>query len=189
METLNALFRKVILANELENNLAAALRFSDPDGVFSGKSGWSFGISQFDTQNNDQALKCLAECGFSSAEIQSIVKQTVDVKPFNARLAAHADVIAKYDEAQLSGCLTAALNFATSRGIPVVNPGGILAIADQTNQYGPPGDGTAAFYLVLHHPVDVQDVLAWRLQTKYGEEHPADCRRRIQNILAILKGL
>lgn len=34
MKTLNELFYQVILLNELSGNKSAALRFSDPDGVY-----------------------------------------------------------------------------------------------------------------------------------------------------------
>lgn len=188
METLNQLFRKIILANELEGNLKFVHSFSDPDGVRSGKSGWSFGICQFDTKNNDQALRCLRECGFTDAEIKGVVNQTIDVKPLGRKLALNSSIIAKYDEAQLSGCLNAALNFAAYRSLPLASPGGVLALADYINQYGQPGDGSAAFYRGLHHPITAEDVLNFKLtQTKYGKEHPSDCRRRYTNIIKIIK--
>lgn len=189
MKTLNELFREVILANELDNNLSFAMRFSDPDGVRSGKSGWSFGVCQFDTKNNDAALKCLAECGFGPEEIKGIVDQTVDVKRFFGRLAEHADIVMKYDEQQLSYCLDKALNFNTTYGIPVESPGGILAGADYCNQYGSEGNGAVVFYRALGRSITADDVLQFKLtQTKYGREHPADCQRRHDNIIKILEG-
>ena len=189
MRTLNEMFYDVILLNELSGNLNAALRFSDPDGVLSGKSGWSFGVCQFDTQNNSQALACLRECGFTEAEIQGIVNQTIDVKPLNAKLKAHADIIERYSTVQLSYCLDKALNFYTERGIAVENPGGIMATADAINQYGSVGDGFAEYMRKFARPVIAYDVLKWRMQTKYGREHPDDCIRRIQNVLSVCASL
>jgi len=187
MKTLNALFREVILANELGGNIKVALRFSDPDGVLSGKSGWSFGISQFDTQNNDAALKCLAACGFSPAEIRGVVAQTIDVKPLAAKLAANTDVIALYDEEQLSYCLSKALNFDSDHGIPVADAAAILASADYVNQYGSQGNGARAYYKALARPITALDVLNFKLtQTKYGREHPGDCRRRYDNLMKVV---
>lgn len=187
-KTLNELFRLVILANELSNNLKFALRFSDPDGVRSGKSGWSFGVCQFDTQNNGQALGCLRECGFTEAEIDGIVRQSIDVKPLAARLAAHADVVAKYDELQLSHCLNKALGFDERHGIPVADTSAILAGADYVNQYGSQGQGAVAYYRALARPITAEDVLNFKLaKTKYGREHGDDCRRRYRNIIDILK--
>jgi len=188
MKSLNELFREVILANELENNISAALRFSDPDGKLSGKSGWSFGISQFDTQNNDVALKCLAECGFTQTEINGIVKQTIDVVPLNKKLIAHADIIEKYDVQQLSYCLNKAINFDSDYGIPVADNTAILAGADYTNQYGSQGQGAVKYYKSLNRPITALDVLNFKLSnTKYGREHPLDCKRRYNNLIKIVK--
>lgn len=132
-KTLNELFREVILLNELSGNLKFALRFSDPDGMRSGKSGWSFGVCQYDTQNNENALKCLRECGFTEAEIQGIVNQTIDVKPLAVKLVAHADIVEKWDILQLDYCLNKALNFDSDKGIPLADTSAILAGADYVN--------------------------------------------------------
>ena len=187
MKSLNELFSQVILSNELSNNINAALRFSDPDGVLSGKSGWSFGKSQFDTQNNGEALKCLAECGFTALEIKGIVNQTIDVKPFAARLKAHKEIIEQYDEIQLGYCINQAMNVITKYGVPVDNPSGILALADYVNQYGSIGNGFVSYMKDLGESVDALDVLSFKLDhTKYGREHPLDCKRRYNNLVKII---
>lgn len=188
MKTLNELFREVILYNELGGDLGFALRFSDPDGVRSGKSGWSFGVCQFDTQNNDSAIDCLRECGFTEEEISGVVGQTIDVKPLAAKLKANAAIVAKYDELQLSHCLNKALNFLVDYGVQVESPGGILAGADYVNQYGSQGQGAVKYYKALGRPITARDVLNFKLEcTKYGKEHPKDCRRRYDNIVKSLK--
>jgi len=189
MKTLNEMFYDVTLLNELRGNANVALKFSDPDGVRSGKSGWSFAVCQFDTKNNSQALVCLRECGFTRVEIQGIVDQTIDVKPFAARLREHADIIERFSTEQLSYCLNKALNFDLDFGIPVESPGGILAGADYVNQYGSQGNGAKAYYKALERPVTAKDVLNFKLSnTKYGREHPDDCRRRYNNILKVIYG-
>lgn len=166
------------------------LKFTDPDGVRSGKSGYSFGKSQFDTKNNPASLMCLRECGLTEQEIQGVVNQTIDVTPLNAKLASHADVIEKWDERQHNYCLNMALNFATAHGIPVSNPDGILAMADYDNQYGSMGAGACAFFQGLNHPVTAEDVLEFKLKhTKYGKEHPKDCKRRYDNLKELLAGI
>ena len=188
MKTLNELFRLVILANELDNNESVALRFSDPDGADSGKSGWSFGVCQFDTRNNDSALKCLLECGFTHDEIVGVVSQSIDVKFLNKKLVGGADIIAKYDTAQLSRCLTSTMNFCNDHLLPVTDTGALLAIADYINQYGSCGDGFAAYMKGLNRPVIASDILDFKLSnTKYGREHPKDCARRYKNLIDIVK--
>jgi hypothetical protein len=186
-KSLNELFYDIILLNELDGNVSAALRFSDPDGVLSGKSGWSFGVCQFDTQNNSQALVCLKACGFTQAEITGIVEQTIDVKPLASKLKANRNIVEEYSTIQLSYCLTKALNFDTDFGIPVENPSGILAGADYVNQYGSQGNGAKAYYKNLGRPVTAEDVLAFRFTTAYGQKHPKDCQRRYDNIIKILR--
>ena len=124
--TLNELFRKVILYNEVDGNEKAILRFSDPDGP-SGRSGWSFGLCQFDTRHNDMAVACLKECGFTDEEISGVVNQSISIKPLEAKL--NACIVAKYDTAQLSQCLNAALNVTTSNGIMALDTAAILALA------------------------------------------------------------
>lgn len=187
MATLNELFRQVILLNELDGDISEALHFSDPDGVRSGKSGWSFGVCQFDVQNNDQAIACLKDCGFTDAEIKGVVNQTIDVKPLAARLAAHADIIAEYDTAQLSRCLNSAGNFATERGIPLADSAALLSLADTINQYGSLGDGTAKHLLDLGRPIALDDITNMKLAWKYGQTHPKDVIRRQNNISKVME--
>jgi len=187
-KSLNELFYQVILLNELSGNLNAALRFSDPDGERSGKSGWSFGVCQFDTQNNSQALACLRDCGFTEAEIKGIVNQTIAVQPLAAKLKAHAAIIERYSTNQLTHCLNKALNFDIQYGIPLADSAAILAGADYVNQYGSQGQGAVKYYQGLGRPITAMDVLQFKLDcTKYGKEHPTDCRRRYNNLMKVWK--
>lgn len=188
MKSINELFRDLIFKNECDGSDAVIYQFSDPDGVRSGKSGWSFGVCQFDTRNNDQALKCLTECGFTEDEIHGVIDQTINVKPFSVRLRLHADVIAHYDEAQLSRCIFSALDFYARHGLPVTDTAAILASADYVNQYGSQGEGFASYMEGLDRPPVAKDVLDFKLNhTKYGKEHPADCTRRYDNLIKIVK--
>jgi len=182
MKTLNDLFYDIILLNELDGDTAAILRFSHAEG---GTSGYSFGLTQLDVKNNDQATACLRDCGFTDAEIQSIKDETVDPRQWNSRL--NAAVVQGYDTAQLAYCLDKAIDFGGAFQVPMENPSGILALADYINQYGLPGHGSADFYRSLGHPVTAQDVLIFKLgSTKYGKEHSADCKRRYDNIMKVL---
>jgi hypothetical protein len=191
MRTLNEMFYHIILLNELGGNLAAALRFSDPDGVLSGKSGWSFGVCQFDTRNNDQALACLRDLGFNRMQIDGIVTQsmpTAQVHLLESKLVAGATTIERYSTDQLSYCLNKALNFDVDEGIPVADSAAILAGADYVNQYGSQGNGARAYYRALGRPITAGDVLQFKLDvTVYGKAHPGDCRRRYDNLMQIVK--
>jgi hypothetical protein len=188
-KTLNDLFREIILLNELGGDMAEALKFSDPDGVRSGKSGWSFGLCQFDTRNNDQAIACLRDCGFTDGEIVGIVNQTIDVTPLNKRLQDHAGVIIDYDTRQLSHCLTRAGNYATGRGIPLADTAVLLSLADTINQYGSLGDATAIHLIGLKRSVTLDDITAMKLSWKYGQKYPKDVIRRQDNIRRVVEAV
>lgn len=189
MKTLNELFYDVILQNELGGNPSAALRFSDPDGP-SGRSGWSFGLCQFDTKHNDRALECLAECGFDQTTINNIVMQNIDVRPLSVKLMANSNIVEKYDQEQLTYCLNKALEFNVAHGIIMVDATALLCVADYVNQYGSEGEGIAAYFngIDTEHPITAQDVQDFKMNhTKYGKEHPADCQRRYDNILKVME--
>ena len=180
----------VILENELDGNESFIYRFSDPDGVRTGKSGYSFGQCQFDTQNNDQALACLVDCGFTHDEIDGIVHQTINVVPLAARLIAHKEIVAKYDEAQLSHCINSAVNFCETYKLPVTDTAALLMLADTINQVGSVGASTAKYLSGLNRPVEAHDILTYKLTWKYATDSKRgyeDFERRYQNIIKVVQ--
>ncbi len=188
------IFRKIILLNEGDpNDPDYWIKFTDPDGVLSGKSGWSFGECQFDVGNNELAIVCLKECGFTDLEISRIKAQTIDVRQFEPRLRAHADIIARYDEHQLTGCLVRAENTCKLFRLIPNNDAAILAVADYDNQYHFSAINRPHYlvhYLAqLGRPFTAIDILQFKLtQTKYGLEHPKDCKRRYNNLMKVVTG-
>ena len=183
-------FRKIIIANELGGDLTEALKFSDPDGVGSGKSGWSFGVCQFDLRNNSRAASCLRECGFTPGEIDGLINQTVDVRPFEPRLQAAADIVSRYDGLQLKACIERAHYLLDRFTITPADNAALLAVADYDNQFGLSAI-TGPKYLLGYlkdapQPFTAEDVLTFKLiGTKFGRENPADCKRRFANIIKI----
>lgn len=190
-DQLVALIKKVIVANELENNIAYAYKFSDPDGVRSGKSGWSFGRSQFDTKNNPLALKCLSECGFDNTVIKGIVNQSIDITPFNAKLRAASAIIDRYDDVQFRAVICKAQALTKKHGITLADDAALIAIADYDNQYYL-SDIDKPGYLVHYLkqrglPIIAKDVLTFKLEdTEYGRKAPGDCKRRYNNLISIV---
>lgn len=189
MKTLNDLFREIICENEGGDSVA--LKFSDPDGVKSGKSGWSFGVSQFYTRNNSRALDCLRECGFTEDEIHGLVDQTANVKLLEHKLFEHADIIARYDNAQLKHCLDAAGNFAADYKIAISDSAALLMLADTVNQYGSLGNGSASYCRGLDRPVTADDVLAMKLTWKYSQTEwgRKDTIRRYNNVMKVINNV
>lgn len=187
-----AKFRDIIIANELDNSLAHITKFSDPDGVRSGKSGWSFGISQFDLQNNAKAAACLRACGFTEGEIHGLKSQSIDAKALEPKLKAHADIIEQFDQMQLKWCVTRTQGILSRRSITPADAAALLAVADYANQYylsDVDKPGYLVHYLLgLTHPFTAEDVLKFKLElTPYGQKRPGDCRRRYNNLVKIMK--
>ena len=187
-----AAFRKIILANELDNSLRHVTKFSDPDGVRSGKSGWSFGVSQFDLQNNPAAAACLRACKFTEAEIQGLIAQTIDAKALEPKLKASSAIIEMFDNAQLKGCVERAQRILFKRSITPANDAALLSVADYANQYylsAIAKPGYLVHYLMkLPHAFTAEDVLQFKIiSTPYGRKHPDDCRRRYNNLVKIMK--
>ena len=187
-----AAFRKIIIANELDNSLRHVTKFSDPDGVRSGKSGWSFGVSQFDLQNNPIAAACLRACKFSEDEIRGLINQSIDAHALEPRLKANAAIIEQFDQAQLKGCVDRAQRVLAKRGITPADDAALLAVADYANQYylsAIAKPGYLVHYLMkLPHAFTAEDVLQFKvIATPYGRTHKSDCRRRYDNLIKIME--
>ena len=183
-----ARFRDIIIANECGGDPSVAVEFSDPDGVRSGKSGWSFGLCQFDLQNNSLATACLKACCFTPEEIFGLVRQTIDPKPLEAKLREHRTVIESFDAAQLRGCLENALRICDRFKIQLADDTALLAIADYDNQYhlsalNKPGY-LVNYLTLLGRPATAADILTFKLDhTTYGQKCPGDCKRRHANVI------
>lgn len=182
-------FAKVILANELGGDPRLAYRFSDPDGVRSGKSGWSFGLCQFDIQNNPNAMHCLIDCGFTTDERLALKNQTCyDMPSMDKKLALNGTIIDRYDDGQLGECLQWPAQLAKESGIKL-SDGGLIACADYHNQYYMSRGGKLHTWLkTLGREVKAHDILDFKLDhTLYGQKRPSDCLRRYNNIEEILR--
>jgi hypothetical protein len=184
-------YSKIILANELDNNPALALEFSDADGVRSGKSGYSFGECQFDIYNNPTAAVCLRACGFTPEEIAGLKAQSVDAKALEPKLKAAAAIVKRFDDIQLSGCITRTQAVLSHFKIVPANDTALLAVADYANQYylsAADKPGYLVHYLIRGlRPFTAEDVLRFKLDcTPYGKDHPADCQRRYDNLVRIM---
>lgn len=192
MADLTELFRKIILENECGGKADYFHKFTDPDGIRTGKSGWSFGMCQFDIMNNPLASVCLKECGFTDEEITGLKAQTIDPKPLEQKLRENAEIMERYDDQQLAGCLARARNVLDKFGIIPADDAALLAVADYDNQYHLDAVLGAKYltgYLFgLLRPFKAKDVLDFKMQhTKWGRTNPNDCLRRYMNILRIVQ--
>lgn len=181
------LFRRLILLNELGGDEQHSLIFSDADGVRTGKSGWSFGVCQFDIANNGMAALCLRECNFSSAEISALKNQTCfDMPSANRRLAAHAEIIAKWDERQLADCLHRAREMAKLGGWTYNDTKALLYAADYHNQlHMSKGGSFFNWAKSFGHPLTDYDIYKFRINQPWGQKRPDDVKRRYANLLKV----
>lgn len=182
-------FRRVILANELDNSLDHVYRFSDPDGVRTGKSGWSFGMVQYDINNNPSAILALRECGFTTDEIAALKAQTIaDMAPMHAKLQAAAAVVDVWDGKQLQECLTHVSNLCSGSNI-ILADDGLIALADYHNQFYMSRGGKMHCHLKgLHRQVVAEDIRDFKMTLPWGQKRPDDVQRRHRNIIKILRG-
>lgn len=183
---LSKIFRDLTVLNELGGKESLALKFSDPDGVHTGKSGWSFGLCQFDIANNGMAALCLYECGFSVAEVTSLKNQTFkDMASANKRLAAHATIIAKWGERQLSDCLNRARELANLAGWTYADDRALLYAADYHNQMYLSKGGSFFMWAKGKKTISDYDIYKFRINQPWGQKRPDDVKRRYANLLKV----
>jgi hypothetical protein len=181
---------KVLLQNELDGNINAAYRFSDPDGIHSGKSGYSFGLVQFDINNNPSAILALREMNFTTDEIAALKTQTGAIEPLNAKLRAHADIVNKWDDKQVLECLNVPLVLCKEIGVAYSCDETFLHIADYHNQFYMSRGGKLYTWLKSCHGklVTPEMVRDFKLTLAWGQSHPEDVERRYHNIVKIMRG-
>ena len=81
------------------------------------------------------------------------------------------------------------MTVARSRRIEFADDAAIVHAADYHNQFYMSGAGKMATALVaLGRPVNGNDILTVKLQTKWGQEDPDDVKRRYNNIARLMGG-
>lgn len=184
MNKLLEIFTNAILLNELDGNRKAAYRFSDPDGVLSGKSGWSFGVCQYDINNNPSAILALREMEFTTDQIKALKAQTVkNMTMMNALLIQNTAIVDKWDAKQLDECLTVPMNLCASSGIVFDNDEARVHVADYHNQlYMSKGGKLHNFLMNMRAPIVPEMILAFKMKLPWGLKRPDDVHRRYNNI-------
>ncbi len=169
----------VLSTNEIGNNKNLAYVFSDPDGLRTGKSGYSFGASQFDIENNWVALDCLRDCDFLPKDIKRLYLQNGDISDLNKRLLENKDVIDRYDELQAKFCMDTVTARLEGK---VVSDETFVHLVDYHNQFNISVGGKMHQYIKQLNNIAPEDVLNFKLATKWGKDRPDDVHRRYQTI-------
>jgi len=94
--------RLVLLENECSGDQSLAYRFSDADGVRTGRSGYSFGVCQFDIENNWDAILLLRDCGFKPKDLNRLYDQDTNVDDLNAKLFKHQLTVDAWDDGHIA---------------------------------------------------------------------------------------
>lgn len=186
---LSDVFKSITFENECHSNFEYVYSFSDADGVRTGKSGWSFGITQLDINNNPYATLCLREAEFTTDEIDLLKKQSsVSMMLMDAKLKRHKDAVDKYDRIQLDECLQHSLDMCIETRCDFSRLETFLHIADYHNQfYFSKGGKLYKFLQAMSSPISPEDILKFKLSLPWGIKRPDDVQRRYKNISKIVK--
>lgn len=167
---------KVIALNEISNNQNFIYKFS----YAGGRSGYSFGRSQFDVKNNDSAKKFLQEkCDFSDSDINRLLQLDKDVLDLNGKLSEHKKEI---DELDLQHIKSMINHVVRLEGLPEMNEKVFIHLVDYHNQFNLAINGKMHKYLKTLKIATSENILKFKLKTKWGIEHPTDVNRRYNNI-------
>ncbi len=181
---------KVITQNEIGGNAGLIYKFSDADGLRTGKSGYSFGVCQFDIMNNSVAILCLKECGFAADEIAALKKQNCSIAQLNAKLLAHKEIVDKYDSKQIAGCINWISSLVDAGGFKFADDTAFIMACDYHNQfYASKGGKFFTFCRQLGKPVTAADILRYKLGTIWGKKRPDDVDRRYKTVIKVMAGI
>jgi hypothetical protein len=186
-DEMRTIYRSIIIDNELGGDGDLAYELSRPSG---GKSGLSFGVVQYDINNNANAVACLKEIGFIPSEITALQTEpnTVQLSPFNERLMSHRDIVDKWDDMQLESCLAHSMLVCTMTKAQFSDISGFMMIADYDNQLHVDMNGPLYKWLQVNSngsltPEIIRD---WKLHfTLWGKTNPDDVERRYANVVKV----
>lgn len=176
-------FTEVISENEVGGDVNAAYEFSLAKG---GNSGYSFGITQIDVNNNPWAGIALRDMEFTTDEVIALRSRKVtDLTPYDAKLKAHKDIVAKWDLKQIDECLTWPIYLCADK-VTWQDRRAFLGVCDYHNQIGMSKGGKLHSYLMgLKIPVTLEIIRDFKLGILWGKNDPEDVERRYETILRL----
>mgnify|MGYP000980742783 FL=1 len=168
---------KVIALNEISGNENVICKFS----YAGGKSGYSFGRSQFDVTHNVRARNFLKNiCGFSDHDINKLLKLDKDIGYLNERLKLFRNDIDRLDKEHINQMV----NYVASlEGMPEFeNEKTFVHLVDYHNQFNLSKNGLMHNFIKSKKILTSKDILNFKLGLKWGREQPQDVKRRYNNI-------
>lgn len=173
------LVMKILALNEISGNENMICRFS----YAGGKSGYSFGRSQFDVTHNLAARKFLKEkCNFATDEIARLLNLDKNITDLNNKLSKFRKEI---DELDLSHVKEMIKYVGSLEHMPLVDTEKtFIQLIDYHNQFNLSKNGKLHNWLKERDFIISKTILDFKLkQTKWGREHPQDVIRRFNNIV------
>lgn len=170
---------KVIALNEISGNENVICKFSYAG---SGKSGYSFGRSQFDVTHNARARNFLKNiCGFSDQDIKKLLNLDKDIGCLNERLKLFRTHIDKLDKEHINQMVN---YVAGLDGLAQFeNEKTFVHLVDYHNQYSLSKNGLMHKFIKGKKILKSEDILNFKLkETKWGREQPRDVKRRYKTI-------
>jgi len=181
---------EVLTRNEIGSDRSKAYCFSDPDGVESGKSGYSFGRVQFDIENNWTAIDCLRACGFRPKDLDRLFEQKGPISDLNIKLEGKSYVVDRFDMLHTVESVEHCKRLIEDSDIKLSSVETFLHIVDYHSQLYMSEGGKLhrhlkSLMITARWEVDPKNILNFKLNhTKWGRERPDDVRRRFKNIEA-----
>ena len=168
----------VIALNEISGNEIVICKFS----YAGGKSGYSFGRSQFDVTHNIKARNFLKNiCGFTGQDIGKLLNLDKDIGYLNERLKLFRTHIDKLDKEHINQMVD---YMASLDELPQFeNEKTFVHLVDYHNQFNLSKGGKMHRFIKSKKIITSQDILKFKLkETKWGREQPRDVKRRYNNI-------
>lgn len=168
---------KVIALNEISGNENVICKFS----YAGGKSGYSFGRSQFDVTNNPMARKFLIDiCGFTNHDIKKLLNLDKNIRYLNEKLNLFRTQIDELDKQHIQQMMN---YVATLDGLPEFeNQKTFVHLLDYHNQFNLSKNGLMHNFIKSKKMLKSEDIYNFKLTLKWGKKAPQDVKRRYLNI-------
>jgi len=185
---------KCIAKNEVNNLEKFIYSFTDPDG--SGRSGYSFGRSQFDVNHFGKARiwQMLTDLGLDHNQKRRVIENKKDIDDIQLLLktSENKTIIDEFDREHIDESIQHVLNL---KDMPNIHDDSAFAmLVDTHSQFRIDINGKTHQWLRWCNfeigCVSAEDIMIFKTQNyDWGEKRPDDIERRYLNIRKIFKGM
>ena len=173
------LVMKILEKNEVSGNQNVIYKFS----YAGGKSGYSFGRSQFDITHNPAARIFLKEkCNFATGEIARLLNLDKNIKDLNDKLSNFKKQIDEFDLQHVKSMIKHVGNLEQMPFVDTEKT--FIQLVDYHNQFNLTINGKMHKWLKERKFITSKSILDFKLKkTKWGKENEYDVMRRYNNIV------